>query len=108
MIVLQFGIPSNKTLHRMDYLYTLLKFVVGGSVIAGVTLLAENVDPRYGSMLAAAPITFSETGRETIYHLPPPRRHTSLHQTASFFIPSSEKKFASYWCSGRVCGYPMG
>jgi len=61
----------------MDYLYTLLKFVVGGSVIVGVTLLAEQVDPRYGGMLAAAPIittlaflfTYFETGHETTRQL---------------------------------------
>ena len=54
----------------MDYLYTFLKFIVGGSVIVGVTYLAEQVDPRYGGMLAAAPIittlaflfTYSEAG----------------------------------------------
>ena len=57
----------------MDYLYTLLKFIIGGSVIVGVTLLAEHADPRYGGMLAAAPIittlaflfTYSEAGQET-------------------------------------------
>jgi uncharacterized membrane protein (GlpM family) len=62
---------------RMDYLYTLLKFVIGGSVIVGVTLLAEHVDPRYAGMLAAAPIittlaflfTFAEAGRQTTQHL---------------------------------------
>lgn len=61
----------------MDYLYTLLKFVVGGSVIVGVTLLAQHVDPRYGGMLAAAPIittiaflfTYSEAGQETTRQL---------------------------------------
>jgi uncharacterized membrane protein (GlpM family) len=61
----------------MDYLYTLLKFIVGGSVIVGVTLLAEHVDPRYGGMLAAAPIittlaflfTYSEAGLETTRQL---------------------------------------
>ena len=61
----------------MDYLSTLLKFIVGGSVIVGVTLLAEHVDPRYGGMLAAAPIittlaflfTWSEAGRETTRQL---------------------------------------
>lgn len=61
----------------MDYLYTLLKFIVGGSVIVGVTLLAEQVDPRYGGMLAAAPIittlaflfTYTEAGRETTQQL---------------------------------------
>jgi uncharacterized membrane protein (GlpM family) len=61
----------------MDYLYTLLKFVIGGSVIVGVTLLAEHVDPRYAGMLAAAPIittlaflfTYAEAGRETTQQL---------------------------------------
>lgn len=61
----------------MDYLYTLLKFIVGGSVIVGVTMLAEHVDPRYGGMLAAAPIittlaflfTYSEAGRQTTQQL---------------------------------------
>ena len=61
----------------MDYLYTLLKFVVGGSVIVGVTLLAEHADPRYGGMLAAAPIittlaflfTYSEAGWQTTQQL---------------------------------------
>jgi uncharacterized membrane protein (GlpM family) len=61
----------------MDYLYMLLKFIVGGSVIVGVSLLAEQVDPRYGGMLAAAPIittlaflfTYSEAGRETTRQL---------------------------------------
>ncbi len=40
----------------MDYLYLALKFLIGGSVIVGVTLLAEQVDPKYGGLLAAAPI----------------------------------------------------
>jgi len=61
----------------MDYLYTFLKFIVGGSIIVGVTLLAEHVNPRYGGMLAAAPIittiaflfTYSEAGRETTRQL---------------------------------------
>jgi hypothetical protein len=35
----------------MAYLSTLLKFIVGGSVIVGVTLLAGHADPRYGGML---------------------------------------------------------
>ena len=56
----------------MDYLYLALKFVIGGAVIAGVTLLAENADPKYGGLLAAAPIittlailfTASDAGQE--------------------------------------------
>ena len=61
----------------MNYLYMLLKFIIGGSVIVGVTVLAEQVDPRYGGMLAAAPIittlaflfTYSEAGQETTRQL---------------------------------------
>jgi uncharacterized membrane protein (GlpM family) len=53
----------------MNYLYTALKFIIGGGVIVGVTLFAREIDPRYGGMLAAAPIlttlaflfTYSET-----------------------------------------------
>jgi len=41
----------------MDYLYTLLKFFTAGFIIVGVTLIVQHVDPRYGGILAAAPIT---------------------------------------------------
>jgi uncharacterized membrane protein (GlpM family) len=41
----------------MEYLYTILKFIIGGGIIVGVTFLAHHVDPRYGGILAAAPIT---------------------------------------------------
>ena len=61
----------------MDYLYTALKFLIGGGVIVGVTTLAEHADPRYGGMLAAAPIittlaflfTYAEAGRQTTQQL---------------------------------------
>jgi uncharacterized membrane protein (GlpM family) len=61
----------------MDYFYTILKFIIGGGVIVGVTILAENADPRYGGMLAAAPIittlaflfTYAEAGRQTTQQL---------------------------------------
>jgi len=57
----------------MDYTYLALKFLVGGGVIVGITVLAQQVDPKYGGMLAAAPImttlaflfTFSEAGKAT-------------------------------------------
>jgi uncharacterized membrane protein (GlpM family) len=61
----------------MDYLYTALKFVAGGAIIVGVTLLAQQVDPKYGGILAAAPIittiafifTFAEAGQATAQQL---------------------------------------
>ena len=33
-----------------------LKFLIGGGIIVGVTLLAEQVDLKYGDILVAAPI----------------------------------------------------
>ena len=72
-----FNIPGVAYSGRMDYLYTILKFVVGGSIIVGVTLLAQGVDPKYGGILAAAPITttlaflftYSESGAATTQQL---------------------------------------
>jgi uncharacterized membrane protein (GlpM family) len=40
----------------MNYLALLLKFLVGGAVVAGTTVLTEQIDPRYGGILATAPI----------------------------------------------------
>jgi uncharacterized membrane protein (GlpM family) len=40
----------------MNYLSLLLKFVIGGVVVAGTTVLTEQIDPKYGGVLATAPI----------------------------------------------------
>ena len=61
----------------MDHLQTLIKFIAGGSIIVGVTYLAQQVNPKYGGILAAAPIittiaflfTYSEAGIETTRQL---------------------------------------
>jgi uncharacterized membrane protein (GlpM family) len=61
----------------MDYNYLALKFLIGGGVIVGITVLAQLVNPKYGGMLAAAPIlttlacifTYSESGRVTTQQL---------------------------------------
>ena len=85
----------------MDYLYTLLKFVVGGSIVVGVTLLAEHLDPRYGGILAAAPMittlaflfTYSEAGRETTRQL--------VISTFWFVIPTMVFLLAFYFLMSR-------
>ncbi|HZD43880.1 MAG TPA: GlpM family protein [Methanomicrobiales archaeon] len=41
----------------MDYLYTTLKFLIGGGLVVGVTYLAEHVSPGFGGLLNVAPIT---------------------------------------------------
>jgi membrane protein GlpM len=40
----------------MDYYALLLKFLVGGFVVAGTTVLTEQVNPKWGGILATAPI----------------------------------------------------
>lgn len=57
----------------MDLSFFLIRFIVGGSIIVGVTYLALQVDPKYGGILAAAPITtllafaftYSDAGQAT-------------------------------------------
>jgi len=57
----------------MDYSYLALKFLIGGGIIVGITVLARHIDPKYGGMLAAAPVlttlaclfTYSEAGQAT-------------------------------------------
>ena len=54
----------------MDVTYLTLKFLIGGGIIVGITVLAQQVDPKYGGILAAAPVlttlaclfTYSEAG----------------------------------------------
>ena len=85
----------------MDYLYTLLKFVMGGSIVVGVTMLAERVDPRYGGILAAAPMittlaflfTYSEAGRQTAQQL--------VITTFWFVIPTMVFLLAFYFLMSR-------
>ena len=62
---------------HMDYSYLALKFLIGGGIIVGVTILAQQVDPKYGGILAAAPVTttlaflftYSEAGQATTREL---------------------------------------
>jgi uncharacterized membrane protein (GlpM family) len=61
----------------MDSTYLVLKFLIGGGVIVGITVLAQQVDPKYGGMLAAAPVlttlaflfTYAEAGQATTQQL---------------------------------------
>jgi uncharacterized membrane protein (GlpM family) len=40
----------------MNILYLILKFVIGGILILAITLLANYINPKYGGILAVAPI----------------------------------------------------
>ncbi|PKG33477.1 GlpM family protein [Methanoregula sp.] len=86
----------------MDYLQALVKFIVGGSIIVGVTYLAQQVNPKYGGILAAAPIittiaflfTYSEAGIDTTRQL--------VLGTFFFAIPSVIFLVALYFFTSRM------
>ena len=40
----------------MEWLYLITKFIVGGVIIVGITFLTHYIDPKYGGILASAPI----------------------------------------------------
>jgi uncharacterized membrane protein (GlpM family) len=85
----------------MDYLQTLLRFVAGGSIIVGVTYLAQQINPRYGGILAAAPIittlaflfTYNEAGVATTQQL--------VLGTFFFAIPSLAFLISLYFLISR-------
>jgi uncharacterized membrane protein (GlpM family) len=90
----------------MNYLSIALKFLVGGSVIVGVTLLAQEIDPKYGGILAAAPITttlaflftYSETNAATTQQL--------VLSTFYFIIPTVLFLLALYFLMNRLTILP--
>jgi len=74
--------------YTMDYPYLALKFLLGGGIIVGVTFLAEQANPEYGGILAAAPLTttlailftYSEAGQATAQQL--------VMDSAIFILPT--------------------
>lgn len=86
----------------MEYLHTLLKFLAGGGIIVGVTYIAQQVNPKYGGILAAAPIittlaflfTYSDAGVATTRQL--------VLGTFFFAIPSLAFLLALYLLMSRM------
>ena len=86
----------------MEYLHTLFKFIAGGGIIVGVTYLAQQVNPKYGGILAAAPIittlaflfTYSDAGVDTTRQL--------VLGTFFFAIPSVAFLLALYFLMNRL------
>ncbi|MGA2917344.1 hypothetical protein [Methanoregula sp.] len=90
----------------MDAVQTFLKFVAGGSIIVGVTYFAQQVNPRYGAILAAAPIittlaflfTYKEAGIATTQQL--------VIGAFYFAIPTLAFLLALYFLMGRFALLP--
>jgi uncharacterized membrane protein (GlpM family) len=71
-----------------DSLSVALKFVFGGGIIAGVTWLTRYADPKYGGILAAAPITTTIAFVFTNYESGQTITRQLVHIAFYFAIPS--------------------
>lgn len=86
--------------------FTLVKFIAGGSIVAGTTVLAEQIGPKYGGILATAPIIttlafifmFTETGAAATRQL--------VLNSFYFVIPTVLFMLALYLFMGRYSFYP--
>ncbi len=82
----------------MDYYALLFKFLVGGAVVAGTTVLTEQINPKWGGILATAPIittlafyfVYVETNQATTQQLALNSFYfvipTALFMAAMFFL----------------------
>jgi uncharacterized membrane protein (GlpM family) len=69
-------------------LFMVLKFFIGGGIIASVTWLAHYVDPKYGGILAAAPITTTLAFIFTRLETSPATTQNLVLSSFYFAIPS--------------------
>ena len=73
----------------MEFLYLLVIFLAGGSVVAGTTWLADLIDPRYGGILAVAPIITTLSFIFTSLHGSQERTQGLVLGSIMFLIPTA-------------------
>jgi Uncharacterized membrane protein required for alginate biosynthesis len=86
--------------------FSLLKFIAGGSIVAGTTVLAQQISPKYGGILATAPIIttlafifmFTGTGAAATRQL--------VLNSFYFVIPTVLFMLVLYLFMGRYSFYP--
>lgn len=86
----------------MDLFPNVAKFLVGGSIIVGVTYLAHYVDPKYGGILAAAPITTTLAFIFTRAETAPATTQALVLSSLYFAIPSLVFLLALYLLLNRL------
>lgn len=72
----------------MNYLYVIAVFLAGGSIVAGTTYLANLIDPRYGGILAVAPIITTLSFLFTSLTAPGERVQELVMGSLLFLIPT--------------------
>jgi uncharacterized membrane protein (GlpM family) len=73
----------------MEFLYLVIIFLAGGSVVAGTTWLADLIDPRYGGILAVAPIITTLSFLFTSLHGSQERTQGLVLGSIIFLIPTA-------------------
>jgi uncharacterized membrane protein (GlpM family) len=73
----------------MDSLYLLIIFLAGGSMVAGTTWIAEIIDPKYGGILAVAPIITTLAFAFTSIHASQERTQALVMGSMVFLIPTA-------------------
>jgi uncharacterized membrane protein (GlpM family) len=73
----------------MEFLYLVIIFLAGGSVVAGTTWLADLIDPRYGGILAAGPIITTLSFIFTSIHGSQERTQGLVFGSIVFLVPTA-------------------
>jgi uncharacterized membrane protein (GlpM family) len=85
----------------MEPIYLLFIFLAGGSMVAGTTYIAELIDPKYGGILAVAPIITTLAFLFTSMHSTQERTQDLILGSIAFLIPTALFLVSLYLLLGR-------
>jgi uncharacterized membrane protein (GlpM family) len=85
----------------MELFYLLLIFLAGGSMVAGTTWIAEIIDPKYGGILAVAPIITTLAFLFTSMHATQERTQALVLGSVVFLVPTALFLISLYLLLGR-------
>jgi len=92
---------SGRTDPVMGLIYLLLIFLAGGCTVAGTTYIAEVIDPKYGGILAVAPIITTLAFLFTSMHSTQERTRDLVQGSIIFFVPTALFLLSFYLLLGR-------
>jgi uncharacterized membrane protein (GlpM family) len=85
----------------MELIYLLLLFLVGGSTVAGTAWIADLIDPKYGGILAVAPIITTIAFLFTSMHSTQGRTRDLVLGSMIFLVPTALFLLSLYLLLGR-------
>jgi uncharacterized membrane protein (GlpM family) len=92
---------NRQTVPVMEFLYLLIIFLAGGSIVAGTTWIAELIDPRFGGILAAAPIITTLSFIFTTFLTTQERTRELVMGSVVFLFPTALFLVSLYLLLGR-------